>query len=258
MQKDSFKQNITLYQGDCLDIMKIIPDKSIDAVIADPPYKKTACSWDQAVIPPNEMWAEVKRIIKPDGNIVLTSAQPFTTLLIYSNLDWYRYELIWEKTQGTAPMLAEKRPLPAHENIEVFYQKLGTYNPQMEYGNPYKGFNSDESTIGEVYGNLKSVHKENIGVRYPKSVQTFKRQTEGLHPTQKPLDLFEYLIKTYTNKNDVVLDFCFGSCTTGIACLNTRRQFIGIEKDKRYYNIGKERIQKILRNLQVTLDDFED
>ena len=183
--------------------------------------------------------------------MVFTAAQPFTTILAASNISNFRYEWIWEKPQGTNPMNAKVMPLKSHENILVFYRKKPTYNPQMWYSTPYSGFSSNTSKIGEVYGNAQSKHRDNPdGSRYPKTVLKFK-QEKGLHPTQKPVDLMEYLIKTYSNNDDTVLDNTMGSETTGVACINTNRNFIGIEMDQSYYEIAKQRIETTMPVQQV-------
>jgi site-specific DNA-methyltransferase (adenine-specific) len=234
---------IDLYQGDCLEIMSDIPDNSVDMILADLPYEITAASFD-VLIPFEPLWNQYNRIAKENAAMVFTASQPFTTALISSNIQNFRYEWIWEKPQGTNPMVAKYQPLKSHENIVVFYRKRPTYNPQMDISTPYGGFKSNQKKLGEVYGDLKSQHRDNPeGTRYPKTVLKFK-QEKGLHPTQKPLTLMEYLIKTYTNENDVVLDNCFGSGTTGVAAKKTGRGFIGIELDKDYFKIGSERINK--------------
>jgi len=177
--------------------------------------------------------------------MVFTAAQPFTTVLGASNISNLRYEWIWEKPQGTNPMNAKVMPLKSHENILVFYRKKPTYNPQMWYSTPYSGFSSDTAKIGEVYGSGQSKHRDNPdGSRYPKTIIKCK-QEKGLHPTQKPVELIEYLIKTYTNEGDVVLDNTMGSGTTGVAAKNLSRNFIGIEKDAEYFKVAKERIENI-------------
>jgi len=235
--------SINLYNGDCLEEMKDIPNGSVDLILTDPPYGTTACKWD-SIIPLDEMWQELKRIIKPNGAVVLFAQTPFDKVLGCSNLKWLKYEWIWKKHQGTNPMMAKKSPMKCHENILVFYDKQPTYIPQMWYGSPYKGFCGNKS-LGEVYGeNTKSKHRNNPdGTRYPLSVQKFSGSKEGLHPTQKPVELMEYLIKTYTNENEIVLDFTMGSGTTGVACKNLNRNFIGMEKDETYFNIAKQRIE---------------
>ena len=235
---------IDLYNGDCLEVMQQLIDKNIkvDAVIADPPYGMTACKWD-LVIPFDKFWHYVKLLRNIDSNIIIFSKQPFTTMLNYSNINEYRYEIIWKKQQATNPMCAKKRIMPIHENISIFYNKLGIYNPQMRMGfNNYSSFNNDNKQIGEIYG-LKSKHRDcNDGSRYPISILEFNNVRKGIHPTQKPVELIEYLIKTYTNENDIVLDPFMGSGTTGVACKNLNRNFIGIELDKNYFDIAKERI----------------
>ena len=231
---------VDLHLGDCLDILPTLPDDSIDMVMVDLPYGTTACKWD-SIIPLDFLWEQYNRICKKNAAMLFTSAQPFTTTLASSNINNFRYEWIWEKPQGTNPMNAKVMPLKSHENILVFYRSKPTYNPQMWYSTPYSGFSSDTSKIGEVYGNQQSKHRDNPeGSIYPKTVLKFK-QEKGLHPTQKPVGLMEYLIKTYTNEGDTVLDNTMGSGTTGVACVNCNRSFVGIEMDKKYYQISKER-----------------
>jgi site-specific DNA-methyltransferase (adenine-specific) len=231
--------------GDCLDILPTLADNSVDMVLVDLPYGTTACKWD-SIIPLDKLWEQYNRICKEDGAMVFTAAQPFTTILAASNFDNFRYEWIWEKPQGTNPMNVKVMPLKSHENILVFYRKKPIYNPQMWHSTPYSGFSSDTSKIGEVYGSAKSKHRDNPeGSRYPKTVLKFK-QEKGLHPTQKPVALMEYLIKTYSNEGETVLDNCMGSGTTGVACVNTNRNFIGIEMDETYFNISRNRINNPL------------
>ena len=233
---------VNLYCGDCLQILPTLESNSVDMVLVDLPYGTTACKWD-SIIPLDKLWGQYNRICKGDGVMVFTAAQPFTTILAASNIENFRYEWIWEKPQGTNPMNAKVMPLKSHENILVFYRKKPIYNPQMWYSTPYSGFSSDTSKIGEVYGSAKSKHRDNPdGSRYPKTVLKFK-QEKGLHPTQKPVDLMEYLIKTYTNTGDVVLDNTMGSGTTGVAAVGSGRNFIGIEMDENYYKIAEERIR---------------
>jgi site-specific DNA-methyltransferase (adenine-specific) len=232
---------VNLHLGDCLDILPTLADNSVDMVLVDLPYGTTACKWD-SIIPLDKLWEQYNRICKKDGAMVFTAAQPFTTILAASNLENFRYEWIWEKPQGTNPMNAKVMPLKSHENILVFYRKKPVYNPQMWYSTPYSGFSSNTSKIGEVYGSAKSKHRDNPeGSRYPKTVLKFK-QEKGLHPTQKPVELMEYLIKTYSNEGEVVLDNTMGSGTTGVACVNTNRNFIGIEMEENYYKIAEQRI----------------
>jgi len=322
--------NINLMHGDCLEKMKDIPDGSVDAIITDPPYGTTQCKWD-SVIPFEPMWEQLMRIIKTNGVIVLFGSQPFTSLLIISNIKMFKYCWIWEKEQGVNFLLAKKNPMKVHEDICVFYldksevtgrspafselrdyfqnektrlqltykqikeclgndmgshyftngiqwtlptfenykklKSLGgfernwqsmnheieliecrvTYNPQFTSG---KSYISGKGNSGSVTGKVNKVKIKNNGTRYPRSIQQFKRET-GIHPTQKPLALMEYLVNTYTNKGETVLDFTFGSGTTGVACVRTGRNFIGIEKDDRYFEMAKERIEN--ENKQMRL-----
>ena len=231
-----------LLLGDCLDILPTLADNSVDMILVDLPYGTTACKWD-SVISLDKLWKQYNRICKENGAMVFTAAQPFTTILASSNLENFRYEWIWEKPQGTNPMNAKVMPLKSHENILVFYRKKPVYNPQMWYSTPYSGFSSNTSKIGEVYGNAQSKHRDNPdGSRYPKTILKFK-QEKGLHPTQKPVALMEYLIRTYSNEGETILDNTMGSGTTGVACMNTNRNFIGIEMDENYYKIAEERIK---------------
>lgn len=231
-----------LILGECLEEMAKLDDNCVDMILTDLPYGTTACKWD-SIIPLDEMWEQFNRVCKVDGAMVFTAQQPFTTTLAASNLKNFRYEWIWEKPQGTNPMNAKVMPLKSHENILVFYRKKPVYNPQMEKGTPYGGFKSDTAKIGEAHGSAKSQHRDNPeGTRYPKTVLRYK-QEKGFHPTQKPVGLMEYMIKTYTNEGDTVLDATMGSGTTGVACLNTDRKFIGIENDENYYNIAQGRLQ---------------
>ena len=243
---------IDLRQGDCLELMKDIPDNSIDMILCDLPYGTTTNKWD-SIIPLDKLWNEYERIIKDNGAIVLFSQMPFTIELVHSNFKLFRYEWIWEKENATGFLNAKKMPLKIHENILVFYKKLPTYNPQMRTGfKPYKCKQGRHSTN---YGLYEQGHiTESNGERYPIDIIEFKKDT-GLHPTQKPVALLEYLIKTYTNENDLVLDNCMGSGSTGVACVNTGRNFIGIELDENYFNIAKERIVGIK---EVQNDKFKE
>ena len=232
-------------QGDCLELMKTIPDGSIDMVLTDPPYGTTACKWD-SVIQFDPMWAELKRIIKPNGAIVLFGNEPFSSALRMSNIKQYKYDWIWEKSKATGFLTSKKQPLRAHETISVFYSKQPTYNPQKTIGKPYdKGIEKRKNI--EVTGDMKGGnHIVNAsGDRYPRTVQYFKTaEMEGKsHPTQKPVALLEYLIKTYTQEGETILDFTMGSGSTGVAAKNLNRSFIGIELDDNYFNIAKERIE---------------
>ena len=234
---------VELHHGDCLKILPTLSDNSVDMLLVDLPYGTTACKWD-SIIPLDKLWEQYNRICKQNAVMVFTAAQPFTTVLASSNIKNFKYEWIWEKPQGTNPMNSKVMPLKSHENILVFYRKKPTYNPQMWYSTPYSGFISDSSKIGEVYGKQQSKHRDNPeGSRFPKTVLKYK-QEKGLHPTQKPVGLMEYLIKTYTNEGYTVLDNTMGSGTTGLACMNINRHFIGIESNKKYYNIAKDRLNK--------------
>ena len=237
--------NIELYNGDCLELMKNILDKSIDMILCDLPYGTTACKWD-TIIPFEPLWKQYNRIIKDNGAIVLFAQTPFDKVLGVSNLKMLRYEWIWEKEQGTGGLNANKIPLKKHENILVFYKKLPTYNPQFTLGKPYnitRKYNNSE-VLGKT-GTIDGYKSKNEGKRFPNSIIKFNRDIKNrLHPTQKPVSLLEYLIKTYTNENETILDNCMGSGSTGVACINTNRNFIGMELDNNYFNIAKERIYK--------------
>lgn len=229
---------IDLRQGDCLELMKDIPDGSVDLILTDPPYGTTACKWD-SVINLDLMWAQLKRIIKPNGAVVMTAAQPFTSVLVTSNLQMYRYNLVWRKSIATGFLDAKRRPLRKHEDICVFSKKQTVYNPQFTEGDPYS--TNPKAPPTGIYGKHKRVPTKNNGQRYPLSVLDFKNE-RGLHPTQKPVSLLEYLIKTYTDEDETVLDFTMGSGSTGVACVNTGRSFIGMELDPDYFKIAQDRI----------------
>lgn len=222
--------------GDCLELMKDIPSGSIDMILCDLPYGTTACKWD-TIIPFEPLWEQYKRIIKDNGAIVLTASQPFTTDVINSARDIFRYEIIWERALSGNPFLVKKQPLKVHENVLVFYKKWGNYNPQMTVGK------MRNKKISGAFKDIKPV--DNFTDKYyPRSVQYFDNadRKNKVHPTQKPVALFEYLIKTYTNEGDLVLDNAAGSGTTAIACLNTNRQFIVMEKEQKYYDIILKRV----------------
>lgn len=236
-----------LIQGDCLEKMKDITDGAIDLVLTDPPYGTTACKWD-TVIPFEPMWEQLKRVTKKNGVIALFGSQPFTSALVMSNPKMFKYEWVWEKQQGTNPLLAKKQPLRKTENISVFYQKQPTYNPQMTKGKPYSGFRDESKSIGIASGGAKSIHRDNpTGDRYPTNIVRFNTERTSKHPTQKPVALMEYLIKTYTKERETVLDFTMGSGTTGVACKNLNRNFIGIELDSEYFRIAEERTKNIIQ-----------
>lgn len=229
--------------GDCLEIMKEIPDNSIDMVLCDLPYGTTQCAWD-TIIPLDKLWKQYNRICKQRAPVVLTAAQPFTSILIMSNLKHFKYNWVWEKSKATGYLNAKKMPMRAHEDICVFYRKSPVYNPQMTEGEPYNKGKAHRPT--DVYGKQKeTLVKNDSGLRYPRTVQRFKTsESEGkvFHPTQKPLTLFEYLIRTYSNEGDLVLDNCIGSGTTALACLSTKREYLGIESEEKYVKIANERI----------------
>ena len=229
-----------LMQGDCLERMKEIPDGSVDMVLTDPPYGTTACKWD-SIIPLEPMWEQLKRIIKPNGAIVMTASQPFTTTLISSQMKLFKYSWVWDKGQGTGFLNAKRQPLRSCEDVVVFYKKQPTYNPQMRLGfKPYKC--KQGATKTQNYGKQSGAITVSDGSRYPLTLVAFNRDGAKVHPTQKPVALMEYLIKTYTNETETVLDFTMGSGSTGVACINTNRKFIGIELDEDYFHIAKERI----------------
>jgi len=318
---------IELWQGDCLELMKEIPDGSVDLVLTDPPYGTTACKWD-SVIPFEPMWEELKRIGKTNAVFAFFGSEPFSSMLRASNIDMFRYDWIWEKEQGANFMTCKTQPYKVHEIVSIFYldksevtgrskkfqglrdwfyserQKTGltssqmasllgnqmqshyftkgvqftipteenykklqstgffkrdyreikadfeeiakdcrfTYNPQMTDGKPYI---SGKGTSGDITGNVKKIQTKNDGKRYPRSIQKFcTDKSKSKHPTQKPVALLEYLIRTYTNEGETVLDFTMGSGSTGVACVNTNRRFIGIELDEGYFNIAKKRIEE--------------
>ena len=234
-----------IHLGDCLDILPTLKDKSIDHILTDIPYGTTQCKWD-SIIPFEPMWKELKRIIKDNGCIALFGSEPFSSHLRLSNLDWFKYDLIWLKTRPSNVFVAKKRFMNWYEVISIFYNRLPKFNPQFEKGSAYKKVNYKQNRENGVYKNIKEKDicvVENNGFRYPKSILNFSNPNHNsLHPTQKPVALLEYLIKTYTNENDTVLDFTMGSGSTGVACQNTNRKFIGIEKDKTYFEIAKKRM----------------
>ena len=242
--------NSVLLHGDCLELMKSIPDGSIDAIITDPPYGTTACKWD-SVIDFTLMWEQLNRIIKPNGAIVLFGSEPFSSALRMSNIKNYKYEWIWEKHKGTGHLNAKRQPMCNHENILVFGQSNIVYNPQKTEGKPYKLRGSHNiSPDGITYNGSKPLKVGYSGdydssKRYPLTIQKFdnhNQKSDRHHPTQKPTALFEYLLKTYSNENMTIFDPCMGSGTTGIACKNTNRSFIGIERDEAYFKIAEQRI----------------
>ncbi len=231
-----------LIRGDSLNVLRTLPNNSIDLLVVDLPYGTTACSWD-SIIPLDAMWEEVNRICKKNSAMVFTSQQPFTWKLCSSNPKNFRYELIWQKPNATSPFVAKYMPMKKHENILIFYRDRPVYNPQMEKGKPYK-WNSKRSG-GEASNIIqkKETPINNLGTRYPSSI-LLMNQERGFHPTQKPVALMEWLIKTYSKPNQVVLDFTMGSGTTGVACLKNKRKFIGVEINKKYFDIACVRINE--------------
>ena len=251
--------NAELWHGDCLEVMKSIPDGSVDMILCDLPYGTTACKWD-TVIPFEPLWAQYRRVAKRNAAIVLTASQPFTTALIGSNMREFRYCWVWEKPKGTGYLNAKKMPMNNYEDIAVFYAEKATYNPQWTYGEPYTSDKSgkiDKVASTEVSGrhfNGPSHQNGSDGRRYPKRVQRFGVVERGtVHPTQKPVALMEYMIRTYTNEGETVLDNCMGSGTTGVACANTGRRFIGIERERKYFDIACERIENAQRQRRLSV-----
>ena len=241
----------TLHHGDCLDILPTLPAQSVDAVIADPPYGTTACKWD-SVIPLEPMWAELKRVIKPKGAIVLFAAQPFTSALVMSNAGWFRHSWVWRKPMGTNYLNANRDPLKNHEDVIVFSDGYTNYNPQKRRGIAYR---ATSGTVGDFVRD-KTVGgwmTNSDGWRYPLSVIDFNQVREPEHPTQKPTALLTYLIRTYTNEGETVLDFTMGSGTTGVAAMMENRNFIGIELDAGYFDIAKRRIGEAVADVTFGL-----
>lgn len=246
-----------LVHGDCLECMKEIPTGSVDMILVDPPYGVTACNWD-VLIPYEPMWEEILRVAKENAAIVFFSQMPFSAELIMSQKKLFRYELIYEKHGVTNFMQANIMPLRQHENIEVFYRKLPTYNPQFTYSEPY--IDKRGGHILSSVWNVRSVRYDNSesrdGRRFPTTVLKFKNtgnnhfthEYNGKHSTQKPVDLCAWLVKTYTNKDEKVLDFCMGSGSTGVACMNEGRKFIGIEKDDKIFDTAVERVKGAASN----------
>lgn len=239
-----------LLQGDCLELMKGIPDGGVDMILCDLPYGTTRNKWDR-VIPFDPLWEQYGRICKRNTAIVLFSQMPFTAQAVMSNPRDFRYEIVWKKSQGTGHLNASRMPLKIHENILVFYRALPTYNPQKQAGRkPYKTCGKHFSTN---YGKQKETPTVNTdGSRYPVDVIHFQSCNNSaekpVHPTQKPVPLLEYLIRTYTNEGETVLDNCMGSGSTGVACVNTNRDFIGIELDSGYFETAKKRIEEAIKN----------
>jgi len=250
---------IELWKGDCLVEMDKIADKSIDMILCDLPYGTTACKWD-TIIRFDKLWEQYERIIKQNGAIVLTASQPFTSALVMSNPKLFKYEWIYKKTRYSGNLNATRMPLKAHENIVVFAKGKVPFYPIKTDAPEHlidkrKNVNPSIVKDGGAYNGSKgfvNIRKKDNGTRYPTTVQEFKNpNNNSLHPTQKPISLFEYLIKTYTNEGQTVLDNCMGSGTTGIACKNLNRNFIGIEKDDKYFEIACKRINDHLPQISM-------
>ena len=247
----------TIIHGNCLVEMQRIENASIDMILCDLPYQVTSSNFD-INIPFDPLWKEYKRIIKDNGAIVLTASQPFTTKLIQSNFEWYRYNLIWQKPQGVDPFMAKKRPLNNYEDICIFYKKQPIYNPQFTEGKPYTITRDKTPRHYEVTGTtMTETTTINDGKRYPTRIIPIN-QERGFHPSQKPVALLEYLIRTYTNEineegnKSVILDNCIGSGSTALACINSSRDFIGMEQEKKFVDIANERIKEAL-NIMYTV-----
>lgn len=232
---------IRLIHGDCLEVMVDIPDGSVDAVIADPPYGTTACKWD-AIIPLEPMWAQLKRVIKPNGAIVLFGSEPFSSVLRVSNIKEYKYDWVWNKITARGHLVAKIRPMQQNESISIFGKGKINYYPIMEERD--KTITGTEGKRTDIMGGVSTGYTKVYTHKYPKTLLTFKPVYGGLHPTQKPVPLLEYLIRTYTQEGETVLDFTMGSGTTGVACVKTKRNFIGIELDDGYFKIAEQRIMK--------------
>ena len=235
----------TLHNADCIEVLPTIPDGSVDAVITDPPYGVHAMDWD-SVIPHDFMWRELERIVKPNGNIVLFGMGLFAFKLALSNEKLFRYDLVWKKSKCGSPLTAKYMPMKKHELVLVFGHGAAKYNPQLEDGVPYSRHFTHHKTNNLKLG-IKGVEEENGGWRFPPSVLDFPqkwRRQDQLHPTQKPVELMEWLVRSYTDEGDTVLDFTMGSGSTGVACVRANRNFIGIEKDAGYYGIAKSRMER--------------
>ena len=246
IETDKYK----LYNGDCLEIMDILIDEGVkfDMILTDPPFGTTACKWD-SVIPFDKMWERINKLIKSNGAICLFGSEPFSSKLRMSNIKNYKYDWYWDKVRGVGHLNAKKRPMMCIEDIMVFYKKQCIYNPQMRHRD--KPRLSMNNATQQVYGKSKKDFKgDMLDKKYPINLITFSKSAQKdmiLHPTQKPVDLLEYLIKTYTNEDELVLDFTMGSGSTGVACMNTNRRFVGIELDENYFNIAKERIENNIK-----------
>lgn len=251
---------ISLNEGDCLELMKNIPDKSVHLILCDLPYGTTNCKWDSIIDLP-QLWGQYDRIIKDNGVICLTAQTPFDKVLGASNLKLLRYEWIWEKTQATGHLNAKKMPMKAHENILIFYKNTPTYNPQKTKGHDRKvstAHHKRNTNTGLIYGKCDSFSDYDSTERYPRSVQVFSsdKQKLNLHSTQKPIALIEYFIKTYSNEGDVVLDNAVGSGTTPVGCVNLNRNCIAIDIEPSFYQISKDRIMQRFLELEISLNNL--
>ena len=250
--KDVVTSEYSLLFGDCLERMKEIPDGSVDMVLTDPPFGTTQNKWD-SVIDLETMWKEVWRVLKPNGACILFSAQPYTSVLVTSQIKYYKYEWVWVKNLKTGNLNARRMPMGGHETLQVFYKKPPTYSPQkrkrtteVKSGNKFNSKTSNYGTQREEYLDRQSdeINPDTVLLQF----KCVHNSSGKVHPTQKPVTLLEYLIKTYTQECETVLDFTFGSCSTGVACLNTNRKFIGVEMSEFYFDIAKDRIEKSLNN----------
>jgi len=230
-----------IYNRDCLEGMKEIESGSVDLILADLPYQITQNSWD-SIIPLPALWEQYRRVIKPNGAIVLTAAQPFTSILLLSNPRMFKVEWIWRKSRRTGFLNAKKQPLRIHESVLVFYGKQPTYNPQWTAGKPYTCFNTSTHSNKGNYGDYPEYTTTSDGRRYPVTILEFANEVKTVHPTQKPVSLFEYFIRTYSNEGELVLDSCVGGGTTAIAALRTNRRFIGFELNEDYFQVAQARI----------------
>ena len=239
-----------VYHMDCLEGMKLIKDRSVDMILCDLPYGTTNCKWD-TIIPFEALWEQYKRIIKDNGAIVLTASQPFTSALVMSNPKMFKHDWVWHKSRSGSAITAKYRPVKRHEDILVFCKKSPKYNPQMTEGEPYYRKSSNNKKNDHKLGINANMETKNNGTRYPITIQYFKQnwsKQQQIHPTQKPVELFEYLIKTYSNEGDLILDNCMGSFTTAVACINTNRNYIGFELEEKYIKIGEKRLQDLKNN----------
>ena len=240
--------NATLYCGDCMDVLPTLG--KVDAVVTDPPYGTTQCKWD-SVIPFDKMWSALKGVTKSDTPILLFGSEPFSSALRMSNLKQFKYDWIWEKNKATGHLNASVQPMNSYEVISVFYSKPSAYNPQFGAGESYSNKHTPEDS-GECYGNVKESRRDNVTTRFPRRNIYFPVDMKAsFHPTQKPVELLQYLVKTYTNEGDAVCDFTMGSGTTGVAAIKLGRHFIGIEKEPKYFDIACKRIEQAVYEMSL-------